>query len=418
MRKFTAFALSFAIICALIAPVCLADDDYLQLYFGNETVMEVQPKTNEFLVLHPENGPNIDLSYTVSCDSSIGVIDKLEDGVVDQYMLRISDRKPDITGRIYAEKDGVKYAITVNLVYPKEGFYLTPDKNGESYIVRDSDGRYTFEYDANSRSIYFITSGATLDSVVTNSKDVMTTLSADKTVAVIAVKSSMKGDRSVVLSYTLNEGGKTSHNIQTIFFKERVQEEEKPPVEVIDEPEPDEKLLPHVDYSDVPEDAWMAEAVDYVSRRGLFNGYPDGSFGVDDNMSRAMTAVVLWRIAGRPDFQGTNAFTDVPENAWYLKEVTWAADVGYIKGVGDDLFAPETNITYQMLCTLLHRLSGSPEVKGEDISGVSDWAQSAMKWATENGIIDIGESGVKPQDAATRARVAEIIMNYKMLDNK
>lgn len=418
MRKITAFMLCFALLCALSAPFAVADDEVRQLYFGNEKVMNVQPKTNDLLVLHPENGPNIDLSYTVTCDSAIGVIDKFEDGVVDQYRLRISDRKPGISGKIYAEKDGVKYAIDVNLVYPKEGFYTTPDKTPESYIVVGNDGRYTFEYDASSRSIYFITSGAALDSVVANSKDVMTTLSADKTVAVIAAKSSMKGDKSVIISYNLIEDGKASHSIQTIYFKEHVDEPEKPEENNDAVKEPEEELLPAVNYTDVPEGAWMAEAVDYVSRRGLFNGYPDGSFGVNDSMTRAMMAVVLHRIAGKPALGGKNDFTDVLDYAWYAREVAWAADKGYIKGVGDNLFEPDRNITYEQLCALLHRLSGSPEVSGDDITGVSSWAQSAMKWAMENKMISIGEGGVKPQDDATRAHVADIIMRYKKLDNR
>lgn len=417
MKKLTAFTLSIVLILGVFAPPVFADEEYGQLYFGNETVMNVQPKTFEFLVLHPENGPNIDLSYTVSCDSAIGVIDKLEDGVVDQYMLRVTDRKPGISGRIYAERDGVKYAITVNLVYPKEGFYLTPDKTAESYVVRGSDGRYTFEYDSASRSIYFITTGATLENVVANSKDVMTTLSADRTVAVITAKSSMSGDRSVVLSYTLSDGERKSHNIQTVFFKETG----NPAVPPEDEPvtEPDD-LLPAVSYSDVPEATWTADAVDFVSRRGYFNGYPDGSFGVGDHMSRAMTAMVLWRMAGKPAPGGENPFADVEPEAWYAGQVEWAADSGIINGYfsddGQRIFAPDGDITYEQFCSLLFRLSGSPETAGEPIASASDWAQSAMKWAAANRIIDLEGFGLDPKAAATRAHVANLIMNYKMLD--
>ena len=418
MRKMTALLLGFALLCALITPFAFADDEFQQLYFGNEKVMNVQPKTNDLLILHPENGPNIDLSYSVSCDPAIGVIDKLEDGVVDQYMLRISDRKPGISGKIYAEKDGVKYAIDVNLVYPKEGFYSTPDKTSESYVVRDNDGRYTFEYDASSRSIYFITSGAALDSVVSNSKDVMTTLSADKTVAVIAAKSSMKGDKSVIISYNLIEDGKPSHSIQTIYFKEHVDEPEKPEESNDAAKEPAEELLPAVKYTDVPEDSWMAEAVDYVSRRGLFNGYPDGSFGVNDSMTRGMAATVLWRAAGEPSTKRLSSFSDVAEAQFYAVPVAWAAENGIILGIGDKLFAPDSMVTYEQFCTQLYRLSGSAEVSGDDIAGVSPWAQSAMKWATENKLINISDGGVNPQDDAMRAHVADIIMKYKKLDNK
>ncbi len=46
---------------------------------------------------------------------------------------------------------------------------------------------------------------------------------------------------------------------------------------------------------DVPADAWFAEYVNYVAEPGLMQGYADGRFGPEDNITREQLAAILWR---------------------------------------------------------------------------------------------------------------------------
>ena len=89
-----------------------------------------------------------------------------------------------------------------------------------------------------------------------------------------------------------------------------------------------------------------------------------------------------------------------------------------VVGVGDNNFAPEQEIFREKLVTILYRYAGEPKVKGRldkysDASKVSSYAQDAMLWAVENGIVSgMGNNTLAPQGDATRAQVAQIMMNF------
>ena len=89
-----------------------------------------------------------------------------------------------------------------------------------------------------------------------------------------------------------------------------------------------------------------------------------------------------------------------------------------VAGVGDNNFAPEQEISREQLVTILYRYAGEPKVKGSldkysDASKVSSYAQDAMLWAVENGIVSgMGDNTLAPQGDATRAQVAQIMMNF------
>ena len=71
-------------------------------------------------------------------------------------------------------------------------------------------------------------------------------------------------------------------------------------------------------FSDVPADAWYAEAVEYVRAHGLMTGTSPDTFLPDGVMTRAMLVTVLYRAAGSPELSGgsgNSAFSDVPEDA-------------------------------------------------------------------------------------------------------
>ena len=64
-------------------------------------------------------------------------------------------------------------------------------------------------------------------------------------------------------------------------------------------------------FSDVPNGAWYADAVDYVYEHGIMNGTSATTFSPNTPMTRAMLVTVLWRMAGSPEVTEKAAFTDV-----------------------------------------------------------------------------------------------------------
>ncbi len=173
-------------------------------------------------------------------------------------------------------------------------------------------------------------------------------------------------------------------------------------------------------FEDVAEDDWFYEAAYYSYDMGWFKGVKDDRFDPDGDMSRAMFATVLYRIAGEPDASGlANPFDDVEAGKWYYDAVLWAANEKIIEGYGNGKFGTNDPITREQIVTIFWRYMGKPKTENDDLSGfsdadqISDWAKEAMAWAVSVGVIEGKPGGViDPQGTATRAEVAQIVMNY------
>lgn len=161
-------------------------------------------------------------------------------------------------------------------------------------------------------------------------------------------------------------------------------------------------------FADVPDSFWGADAVDFVTSRELFNGTGATTFSPDTAMSRAMFVTVLAR--------GEGVDTTVGDT-WYAAGRQWAMDKGISDG--SDM---ERSLTREQLATMLWRYAGSPAVSGSlmdfaDADSVSDYAQTAMVWAVQQGLITgTTPTTLSPQGLATRAQVATILMRFYELD--
>ena len=172
-------------------------------------------------------------------------------------------------------------------------------------------------------------------------------------------------------------------------------------------------------FVDVEPDNWFAEAVDFVSGHELFLGISETEFAPKMTMTRAMLVTVLYRLEDTPAVAGKLAFTDVEAGTWYAEAVEWAAKNGIVNGVGDNLYAPNADVTREQIATMLFRYA---QYLGRDVSGrasldkfhdgdqVSDWAKEAMQWAVKLGIFQGDDTGaLNPKNNATRAEVATLM---------
>ena len=156
-------------------------------------------------------------------------------------------------------------------------------------------------------------------------------------------------------------------------------------------------------FSDVKTGDWYADAVKYVSDKGLMSGTGSDKFAPSATTTRAMLMTVLARYAGEDTTGGAT---------WYEKGMNWAK----AKGVSDGT-NPNADITREQLVTMLYRYAGSPKADGKldsfsDSASVSSYAADAMQWAVANGIVNGSNGKLNPQDNATRAEVAAILMRF------
>ena len=174
--------------------------------------------------------------------------------------------------------------------------------------------------------------------------------------------------------------------------------------------EPDTPDVPASDYADVQEDAWYAEAVDYVTAEGLMTGTTADAFAPDVTTTRAM----IWTILGR--MSGASVSGGEP---WYALAQSWAVSSGVSDGSD-----PDSKITREQLAAMLYRYAGEPELLDSELAGlsgyadhgdVSSYAYRAMAWAVSRGIINGVDGTLVPQNLATRAQVAAMLMRYREL---
>ena len=122
-------------------------------------------------------------------------------------------------------------------------------------------------------------------------------------------------------------------------------------------------------FPDVAEGDWFYDAVRYAYETGLMDGVGDSLFAPNSETTRAQLVTILYRLEGEPEVSGTSGFTDVEAGTWYTDAVAWAAANGIVNGVSETEFAPGKDITREQLATILFRYA---EAKGYDVSARAD----------------------------------------------
>ncbi len=218
-------------------------------------------------------------------------------------------------------------------------------------------------------------------------------------------------DKAVTEDITLYAGWKmVGPSVDHDDDKDEPEEPEEPtdPEEPgTDIEDPDTPLNPAPEFTDVADDFWGKEAIDYVVGEGLMNGTSETTFAPNVTTTRAMLMTILARMDG-VDTTGSNP--------WYQKGMEWAVAEGVSDGTN-----PEGTITREQLAVMLYRYAGSPESSGTaldcaDADQISDWAYMGMHWAVSNGILSgKGNDTLDPQGNATRAEIAQMLYNFSKI---
>ena len=142
-------------------------------------------------------------------------------------------------------------------------------------------------------------------------------------------------------------------------------------------------------FTDVPAGAYYAEAVKWAVSQGITAGTSGTTFSPEASCTRAQVVTFLWRAAGSPVVTDAMDFTDVPADAYYAEAVRWAVSQGITAGTSATTFSPEAICTRGQIVTFLWRAAGSPVVT--DAMGFTDvpagaYYAEAVRWAVSQGI--------------------------------
>ncbi len=181
-------------------------------------------------------------------------------------------------------------------------------------------------------------------------------------------------------------------------------------------------------FTDVEKKDWFYYPICAAVDNGMFDGTSATSFAPEGEMTRAMAATVLYRMAGSPAAEKDSGFTDVGSSFWYSDAVSWARKNGVVNGVTEDKFAPDRAITRQEFITMLYRyatVAGLEMAEGvtlgdfADADKVSGYAEDAVSWAAAVGLLKGSKSGndllIAPEAGATRAEAATLMVRFNSL---
>ena len=174
-------------------------------------------------------------------------------------------------------------------------------------------------------------------------------------------------------------------------------------------------------YADVAGDAWYAGAVYYTYVNTMLTGTSLTTFSPDAQVSRAMAAGLLYHVAGEPAVSGAALPEDVAEGSWYAQAARWAVENNLFPALEGELFRPEEPVTREELVTALYRCAqllgqdtgAAAEPAFPDWNQVSGWAEEAVRWAADTGILKgDGQGRLLPQESLTRAQLAAILQTW------
>ncbi|MGN0329760.1 MAG: S-layer homology domain-containing protein, partial [Kineothrix sp.] len=173
---------------------------------------------------------------------------------------------------------------------------------------------------------------------------------------------------------------------------------------------------------------WKYENIKYVYEKNIMNGISGTKlFDPDAKLNRAMFATVLYRMAGSPEITFVNKFKDVKDGQYYSKAIIWANSKGIVEGYSNGNYGVQDNITREQIAKMLNLYA---KVQNYDINDkkdlgsftdadkVSGWATGFMQWATAVEMITgkPNEDGktyrLDPKGQATRAECAKMLTMF------
>ena len=170
-------------------------------------------------------------------------------------------------------------------------------------------------------------------------------------------------------------------------------------------------------FTDVPGDAYFADAVIWAVGKGITSGTTATTFSPNASCTRGQMVTFLWRAAGSPASASSKMpFTDVPVTAYYYDAVLWAVEQGITSGTTATTFSPNATVTRAQAVTFLWRAAGSEVIQTAapfvDVK-YGMYYYNAVAWAVENDITNgTSQTTFSPTQNCTRAQIVTFIWRY------
>ena len=185
------------------------------------------------------------------------------------------------------------------------------------------------------------------------------------------------------------------------------------------------------DYTDIDENEWYSDYIRVIVEREIMDGESATIFSPNTPAKRSVIVEALYRIENKPAVVNKSLFDDVNYSDNFYQAVQWASDNAIVNGYGDGRFGPNDEVTREQFVTIVYRYSKYKNIsvnKTDDLkhfndrNKISSFAEIPIKWAVANNIIE-GEPGgiLNPKGNVLRCQTAAIlcrlINEYRLMDN-
>lgn len=165
-------------------------------------------------------------------------------------------------------------------------------------------------------------------------------------------------------------------------------------------------------FTDVPANAYYADAVAWAVANGITTGTAENTFSPNAPCTRAQVVTFLWRAMGSPEPRSAGTFTDVNASSYYAKAVRWALANGITSGTSATTFDPNGVCTRAQVVTFLMRALDGRSYGSAGFADVaaSSYYADAVAWAVANGItVGTGATTFSPDTQCNRAQIVTFL---------
>ena len=171
-------------------------------------------------------------------------------------------------------------------------------------------------------------------------------------------------------------------------------------------------------FSDIEDSKWALTAINYLYEKGIISGDGDGTFAPSRGVTRPEMAKMLVTLAEYAPSENGVPFYDVAADAWYRPYVAAAYENGVISGYEDGSFGVQEGITRQEAAALIYRMirraekaepAKNPTLFSDD-GTIAEWAKEAVYTLSKLGIISGRTAEIfSPSEKLTRAEAAMLL---------
>ena len=172
-------------------------------------------------------------------------------------------------------------------------------------------------------------------------------------------------------------------------------------------------------FTDVSKQDYFYDAVNWAVEKEITSGVSKDAFAPERSCTRADFVTFLWRAAGKPVVNFAMDFSDVKEDVYYAEAVRWAASLGIVTGLSKNNFGAANAVTREQAVTMLWRFAkqqGFDTTQGgmaireyDDYDSLSEYAREAMAWAVNAGVLKGSGNRLLPDATCTRAQLVTLL---------